>query len=60
MKKRKGFEIKTNHSFKAIKLEKDMKKIAKGIFGYNPKTDPNDPLFGKVSQKETENDKQKE
>lgn len=35
-------------------FEKDMKKIAKGIFGYNPKTDPNDPLFGKASRKEAE------
>lgn len=26
-------------------IEEDMKRIAKGIFSYNPKTDPNDPLF---------------
>ena len=30
-----------------------MKNIAKGIFSYNPKTDPNDPLF-------EENDKKKD
>lgn len=28
-------------------IEEDMKGIAKGIFSYNPKTDPRDPLFKK-------------
>lgn len=29
-------------------IEEDMKGIAKGIFSYNPKTDPRDPLFRKT------------
>lgn len=48
MKKNKKFTISTTttiRSSKIGKLEKDMKRIAKGVFSYNPKTDPNDPLF---------------
>ena len=29
-------------------IEEDMKGMAKGIFSYNPKTDPRDPLFRKT------------
>lgn len=50
MKKNKKFTISTTttiRSSKSGKLEKDMKRIAKGVFSYNPKTDPNDPLFDK-------------
>ena len=38
---------KNNHS----SIEKEMKNIAKGIFSYNPKTDPNDPLFEESDKK---------
>lgn len=53
MRKDKDFKIKTSSTArKSAIFEKDMKEIAKGIFSYNPKTDPNDPLFGKASKKE--------
>ena len=29
-------------------IEKEMKRIADNIFGYNPKIDPRDPLFRKT------------
>ena len=54
MKKNKKFTISTTttiRSSKSGKLEKDMKRIAKSIFSYNPKTDPNDPLFDKTTSK---------
>ena len=54
MKKNKKFTISTTttiRSRKIGKLEKDMKRIAKGVFSYNPKTDPNDPLFDKTTSK---------
>lgn len=54
MKKNKKFTISTTttiRSSKSGKLEKDMKRIAKSIFSYNPKTDPNDPLFDKTASK---------
>lgn len=54
MKKNKNFTISTLSSVrssKSEKFEKDMKKIAKGVFSYNPKTDPNDPLFDKTTHK---------
>lgn len=54
MKKNKKFTISTTttiRSSKIGKLEKDMKRIAKGVFSYNPKTDPNDPLFDKTTSK---------
>ena len=51
--KKKYIEIKTDKNISPSRIFKgDMRKIAKGIFGYNPKTDPRDPLFGKNSQKE--------
>lgn len=37
---------------------KDMKRIAKSIFSYNPKTDPNDPLFDKTTSKKGGNEKE--
>lgn len=40
-------------------LKNDMKKIAKGVFGYNPKTDPNDPLFDKASKSEAKKEGEK-
>lgn len=39
-------------------IEEDMKRIAKGIFSYNPKTDPNDPLFDKTTSKKGGNEKE--
>ena len=54
MTKNKKFTISTTttiRSSKIGKLEKDMKRIAKGVFSYNPKTDPNDPLFDKTTSK---------
>ena len=32
----------------SLEIEKEMKRIADNIFGYNPKTDPRDPLFRKT------------
>lgn len=61
MKKNKKFTISTTttiRSSKSGKLEKDMKRIAKGIFSYNPKTDPNDPLFDKTTSKKGGNEKE--
>lgn len=60
MKKNKKFTISTSTLVKACrseKFEKDMKKIAKSIFSYNPKTDPNDPLFNKTISKKDGNEK---
>lgn len=53
MKKKKKFIISTTttRDSKSGKFEKDMKKIAKSIFSYNPKTDPNDPLFDRTTSK---------
>lgn len=38
------------HTWKcnSLEIEKEMKRIADNIFGYNPKTDPRDPLFRKT------------
>ncbi|MEQ3157403.1 hypothetical protein [Parabacteroides merdae] len=61
MKKNKKFTISTTttiRSSKSGKLEKDMKRIAKSIFSYNPKTDPNDPLFDKTTSKKGGNEKE--
>ena len=41
-----------NEDYEDVNIKEEMKNIAKGIFSYNPKTDPNDPLF-------EENDKKK-
>ena len=42
MKKKKDIEVVIHKD-----IEKEMKRIADNIFGYNPKTDPRDPLFRK-------------
>lgn len=43
MRKKKDIEVVIHKD-----IEKEMKRIANSIFGYNPKTDPRDPLFGKT------------
>lgn len=43
MKKKKDTEVVIHKD-----IEKEMKRIADNIFGYNPKTDPRDPLFRKA------------
>lgn len=49
MKKKKDLEdIKHTWKCNSLEIEKEMKRIADNIFGYNPKTDPRDPLFGKL------------
>lgn len=46
MKKKKDLEdIKHTWKCNSLEIEKEMKRIADNIFGYNPKTDPRDPLF---------------
>ena len=61
MKKNKKFTISASipvRSSKSDKLEKNMKRRAKSIFSYNPKTDPNDPLFDKTTSKKGGNEKE--
>lgn len=49
MKKKKDLEdIKHTWKCNSLEIEKEMKRIADNIFGYNPKTDPRDPLFRKT------------
>lgn len=49
MKKKKDLEdIKHTWKCNSLEIEKEMKRIADNIFGYNPKTDPRDPLFRKL------------
>lgn len=43
MRKKKDIEVVIHKD-----IEKEMKRIADNIFGYNPKTDPRDPLFRKT------------
>lgn len=43
MRKKKDIEVVIHKD-----IEKGMKRIANSIFGYNPKTDPRDPLFRKT------------
>lgn len=43
MRKKKDIEVVIHKD-----IEKEMKRIADNIFGYNPKIDPRDPLFGKL------------
>lgn len=42
MRKKKDIEVVIHKD-----IEKEMKRIADSIFGYNPKTDPRAPLFRK-------------
>jgi hypothetical protein len=49
MKKKKDLEdIKHTWKCNSLEIEKEMKRIADNIFGYNPKIDPRDPLFRKT------------
>lgn len=43
MRKKKDIEVVIHKD-----IEKEMKRIADNIFGYNPKIDPRDPLFRKT------------
>ena len=43
MRKKKDIEVVIHKD-----IEKGMKRIANSIFGYNPKTDPRDPLVRKT------------
>lgn len=48
MRKKKDIEVVIHKD-----IEKGMKRIANSIFGYNPKTDPRDPLFRKTLFRKT-------
>lgn len=43
MRKKKDIEVVIHKD-----IEKGMRRIANSVFGYNPKTDPRDPLFRKT------------
>ena len=55
MKKKKDLEdIKHTWKCNSLEIEKEMKRIADNIFGYNPKTDPVILFLGALKKKERE------